>query len=172
MRNIYEQFEPWKSNSSLETWLLNEDFVLFNQSSVSLHDSDWLQVKSIRVWMAFSLLKSCKCIVLTCSNALVNWGNPALTNHCASHSPSRINDKDVSLLIFYGKKRFNKTFVGSMQKIHKSLTCGKVGDSSLLCFCGKTGGANCGSTEWKPWKNSRDFYLRMDPRPSRFSIDE
>jgi hypothetical protein len=27
--------------------------------------------------------------ILTCSNALVNCGNPAATSHCASHSPSK-----------------------------------------------------------------------------------
>lgn len=35
--------------------------------------------------------------ILTCSNALVNCGNPAVTSHCASHSPSRRTWENISI---------------------------------------------------------------------------
>lgn len=58
---------------------------------------------------------------LTCSNALVNWGNPAATSHCASHSPSRIETIKicVGLLILdftWMRHDFNEALGICMQK--------------------------------------------------------
>lgn len=44
-------------------------------------------------------------LILTCSNALVNCGNPAVTSHCASHSPSRRTQENF--FINYGVERSN-----------------------------------------------------------------
>lgn len=50
---------------------------------------------------------------LTCSNALVNWGNPAVTSHCASHSPSRMTEQEGKTLLIFDEKvtRFNERSV-------------------------------------------------------------
>lgn len=70
---------------------------------------------------------------LTCSNALVNWGNPAATSHCASHSPSEIVDKNKdSRYKLQSNMIVNTVKWDSLQeKIHKSLNArGKASDSS------------------------------------------
>lgn len=55
-------------------------------------------------------------LILTCSNALVNCGNPAVTSHCASHSPSRRTQENF--FINYGVERsYNECRSLDMQKI-------------------------------------------------------
>lgn len=54
--------------------------------------------------------------ILTCSNALVNCGNPAVTSHCASHSPSRRTRENI-FINYCAERSFNECRRLDMQKI-------------------------------------------------------
>lgn len=122
----------------------------------------WLQVS---VWFAFEFPNH----RLTCSNALVNCGNPLATSQFASISPSRIGDRDVALLIqFYGKKRFNETSSVYAEKFtnHWRAARSKKNHRSAAGRRDRFNGRNSRSTERKALKLFTRWNLRIDPRQS------